>query len=134
MRVVFDTNIFISALAIPGGMAEKAVTRVIKGHDELVISHQIIKEVLSVLSTKFGRDREALSHVAVILSELGELVEPKQTLRVLKDDPDNRILECARFGRADAIVTGDKEMLRLGEYHRIKIVSLRAYLEYRSFP
>ena len=134
MRVVFDTKIFISALAIPGGMAEKAVTRVIKGHDELVISHQIIKEVLSVLSTKFGRDREALSHVAVILSELGELVEPKQTLRVLKDDPDNRILECARFGRADAIVTGDKEMLRLGEYHRIKIVSLRAYLEYRSFP
>jgi uncharacterized protein len=134
MRVVFDTKIFISALAIPGGMAEKAVSRVIKGHDELVISHQIIKEVLSVLSTKFGRDREALSHVAVILSELGELVEPKQTLRVLKDDPDNRILECARFGRADAIVTGDKEMLRLGEYHRIKIVSLRAYLEYRSFP
>jgi len=134
MRVVFDTKIFISDLAIPGGMAEKAVSRVIKGHDELVISHQIIKEVLSVLSTKFGRDREALSHVAVILSELGELVEPKQTLRVLKDDPDNRILECARFGRADAIVTGDKEMLRLGEYHRIKIVSLRAYLEYRSFP
>jgi putative PIN family toxin of toxin-antitoxin system len=134
MRVVFDTNIFISALAIPGGMAEKAVSRVIQGHDELVISAQIIKEVLSVLSTKFGRDREALSHVAVILSELGELVEPKQTVRVLKDDPDNRILECARFGRADAIVTGDKEMLRLGEYHRVKIVSLRAYLEYRLFP
>jgi putative PIN family toxin of toxin-antitoxin system len=97
MRVVFDTNIFISALAIPGGMAEKAVSRVIEGHDELVISPQIIKAVLSVLSTKFGRDREALSHVAVILSELGELVEPKQTVRVLKDDPDNRILECARF-------------------------------------
>lgn len=132
MRVVFDTNIFISALAIPGGMAEKALLRVIEGHDELVLSPQIIKEVLSVLSTKFGRDREAFSHVAVMLSELGELVEPKQTVRVLKDDPDNRILECARFGRADAIVTGDKVMLRLGEYHRIKIVSLREYLEYRS--
>ena len=132
MRVVFDTNIFISALAIPGGMAEKAVLKVIEGHDELVISPQIIKKLLSVLSTKFGRDREALSHVAVILSELGELVEPKQTLRVLKDDPDNRILECARFGRADAIVTGDKVMLRLGDYRRIKIVSLREYLEYIS--
>ncbi len=128
MRVVFDTNIFISALAIPGGMAEKALLRVIAGHDELVISPQIIKEVLSVLSAKFGRDREALSHVAVILSEVGELVEPPLTVHVLKDNPDNRILECACFGKADAIVTGDKEMLRLGEYHRIKIVSLRAYL------
>ena len=52
MRVVFDTNIFISALAIPGGMAEKAVSRVIEGHDELVISPQIIKEVLSVLTAE----------------------------------------------------------------------------------
>lgn len=130
MRVVFDTNIFISALAVPGGVAEKAVSRVIEGHDELVISPAIIKEVLSVLSSKFGREREALSHVAVVLSELGELVEPKQTVRVLRDDPDNRILECASFGKADVIVTGDKEMLRLGEYDRVKIVSLREYIEF----
>ena len=129
MRVVFDTNIFISAFAIPGGMADKAVSRVIEGSDELVISPQIIKEVLSVLSSKFGREREALSHVAVILSELGELVEPKQTVGVLRDDPDNRILECASHGRADVIVTGDKQMLRLGEYNRVKILSLREYLE-----
>jgi len=130
MRVVFDTNIFISALAIPGGMADKAVSRVIEGRDELVISPQIIQEVLSVLASKFGREREALSHVAVILSELGELVEPKETVGVLRDDPDNRILECASFGRADVIVTGGKEMLRLGEYNRVKIVSLKEYLEF----
>mgnify|MGYP001146781343 FL=1 len=129
MRVVFDTNIFISAFVIPGGVAEKAVSRVLEGRDELVISPDIVKEVLSVLSSKFGRDREALSHVAVILSDLGEWVEPKQTVRVLKDDPDNRILECASFGKADIIVTGDKEMLRLGEVNRVKIVSLREYLE-----
>ena len=129
MRVVFDTNIFISALAIPGSLAEKAVSRIIEGRDELVISPDIIKEVLSVLSLKFGRDREALSHVAVILSELGELVEPKQTVRVLKDEPDNRILECAVFGKADLIVTGDKEILRLKEYRRVKIASLRDYIE-----
>lgn len=129
MRVVFDTNIFISAFAIPGGVAEKAVSRVIEGRDELVISPAIIKEVLSVLSSKFGREREALSHVAVVLSELGELVQPKQTVRVLRDDPDNRILECANFGKADVIVTGDKKMLRLGEYNRVKIVTLRQYLE-----
>jgi putative PIN family toxin of toxin-antitoxin system len=128
MRVVFDTNIFISAFAIPGGMAEKAVLRILEGRDELVISSDIVKEVLSVLSLKFGRDREALSHVAVILSDMGEWVEPEQTVRVLKDDPDNRILECAGFGKADIIVTGDKAMLRLGEFNQVKIVSLRDYL------
>ena len=129
MRVVFDTNIFISALVIPGSLAEKAVSRIIEGRDELVISADIIKEVLSVLSSKFGREREALSHVAVILLELGEWVRPDQRVRVFRDEPDNRILECATFGKADLIVTGDKGMLRLKEYMGIKIASLRDYLE-----
>ena len=129
MRVVFDTNIFISALVIPGCLAEKAVSRIIAGRDELVISPDIIKEVLSVLSSKFAREREALSHVAVILLELGELVRPDQRVRVFRDEPDNRILECAVFGKADRIVTGDKEMLRLKEFKGVKIASLREYLE-----
>jgi putative PIN family toxin of toxin-antitoxin system len=129
VRVVFDTNIFISALVIPGSLAEKAVSRIIEGRDELVISPDIIKEVLSVLSSKFGREREALSHVAVILSDLGKWVKPDHRVRVLRDEPDNRILECAVFGRAELIVTGDKEMLRLKEYMGIKITSLRDYLE-----
>jgi putative PIN family toxin of toxin-antitoxin system len=129
MRVVFDTNIFISALVIPGSLAERAISRIIEGRDALAISPDIIKEVLSVLSSKFGREKEALSHVAVTLLDLGELVRPVQRLRVFRDEPDNRILECAAFGKADLIVTGDKEMLRLKEYMGVKITSLRDYLE-----
>ena len=129
MRVVFDTNIFISALVIPGSLAEKAVVRILGQRDELVISRDIIKEVLSVLSLKFGREREALSHVAVILSNLGELVRPDRRIEVLRDEPDNRILECAVSGKADLIVTGDKEILRMKEYMGIRITSLRDYLD-----
>ena len=36
-----------------------------------------------------------------------------QGLRILKDEPDNRILECAQKAGADVIVTGDKQLLRL---------------------
>lgn len=128
MRVVFDTNIFISAFAIPGSLAEKAMLKIIEGGDILVLSKEIINEVLSVLSSKFSRDKEGLSHVAVILSELGELAKPTQKISIFKDDPDNRILECALHGKADALVTGDKEMLRLREYSGIKIISLKEYI------
>jgi len=128
VRVVFDTNIFISAFAIPGSQAEKAMLKIIEGVDILVISKEIISEVLSVLSSKFSRDKEGLSHVAVILSELGELAKPTQKISIFKDDPDNRILECALHGKADALVTGDKEMLRLREYSGIKIISLKEYI------
>ena len=128
MRVVFDTNIFISALAIPGSLAEKAILKIIEEKDSLLISTDIIKEVLSVLSSKFGRDREELSHVAVTLSELAELVKPVRRIKILKDEPDNRILECAMYGGADVLVTGDKEILRLREYKGVRIISLKEYL------
>jgi len=128
VRVVFDTNIFISAFAIPGSQAEKAMLKIIEGVDILVISKEIISEVLSVLSSKFSRDKEGLSHVAVILSELGELAKPIQKISIFKNDPDNRILECAIHGKADALVTGDKEMLRLREYSGIKIIGLKEYI------
>ena len=128
MRVVFDTNIFISALAIPGSLAEKATLKIIEGEDILLISKDIVNEVLSVLSSKFGRDKEGLSHVAVILSELGELVKPTRKVSIFKDDPDNRILECTLHGKADVLVTGNKEMLRLREYEQIRIMSLKEYV------
>ena len=129
MRVVFDTNIFVSAFMIPGSLAEKAVLKIIEGDDTLLLSKEILDELLTILSTKFSRDREEISRVAVILSEMGEWVRPTLRISVLKDEPDNRVLECAISGKADIIVTGDKEILRLREYETIKIISLKAYLE-----
>lgn len=128
MRVVFDTNIFISALTLPGGRAEDAVTKIIDGEDNLVISHAIIDEVLHVLARKFSKDAEALSRVAVNIASLGELVRPSEKLNVLEDETDNRIFECAMAGRAEAIVTGDKAMLMLKKYKDIRIISLSEFL------
>jgi len=49
MKVVFDTNIFISAFVIPGSQAEKAVLRIIEGKDVLLLSKRILDELLSVI-------------------------------------------------------------------------------------
>ena len=129
MKVVFDTNILVSALVFPGGRGEAALRRIVEEQDQLVISKPILDELLGILGRKFARDAEELAHAAVFLSELGTTVKPRQRLRVVKDDPDNRILECAIAGRADAIVTGDKALLALREYQGVHILSLRDYLE-----
>ena len=128
MRVVFDTNIFVSALVFPGGRADAALQRILDGEDTLIVSPVIIDEVLAVLAEKFGRHLEELSRVAVLLSEAGELVKPRNRLTVLADDPDNRILECALAGKADGIVTGDKAMLLLKSFRGIALMSLDTYL------
>ena len=134
MRVVFDTNVFVSAFVLPKSRADAALKRIIDGDDQLIISKPIIDELLTVLSRKFARDVDQLSRVAVFLSDLAELVSPRARIDVLQDDADNRVLECARTGKADAIVTGDKSMLDLGIYRNIRIVSLKHYLERDGLP
>ena len=47
----------------------------------------------------------------------------------VKDEPDNRILECALAARAEAIVTGDRALLALREFGGVRIIRLRDYLE-----
>lgn len=128
MKVVFDTNILVSALVFPGGRGEAALLRVAEERDRLLLSRAILDELLGVLARKFARDTEELARVALLLSELSIPVKPRRRLRVVKDDPDNRILECAVAGSADVIVTGDADLLELREYQGIRIISLRAYL------
>jgi uncharacterized protein len=94
-----------------------------------VLSRPIIHEVLEVLARKFDRDLEELSRTAVFLSGLGEVVTSRRKACVLRDDPDNRILECASEGGSELIVTGDREMLALAEWEGIRIASLREFLD-----
>lgn len=129
MKVVFDTNIFVSAIALPGGRAEAAVFAAAEGSIELIISRPIIHETLDVLARKFARDQEELARVALFLAELGRLVTPRARLKVLSDEPDNRILECALAGHAQIIVSGDHAMLRLGEYKSVRIITLKAFID-----
>ena len=132
MRVVFDSNVLLAALLFPEGRAAAAVENILDGSDELVLSPPILREVLSVLARKFSRDREELSRVAVVLGEMGEIVNPSRRLTVFRDEPDNRILECAVEGKAGVIVTGDKAMLAFGEYGGIRLITLAEYLDRRG--
>ncbi len=128
MKVVFDTNVLVSALVFPGGRGEEALRRIVDERDELVLSRPILDELLGVLARKFSRDAESLAHVAVFLGDLATITKPGRRLKVLKDAADNRILECAVAGRAEVIVTGDQALLALVEYRGVRILSLRDYL------
>jgi putative PIN family toxin of toxin-antitoxin system len=132
MRIVLDSNVLIAALLFPEGRAAAAVENILNGSDELVLSPPLLREILSVLARKFSRDREELSRVAVVLGEMGEIVNPSRRLTVFRDEPDNRILECAVEGKADVIVTGDKAMLAFGEYGGIRLITLAEYLDRRG--
>jgi len=129
VRVVFDSNVLISALTLPGGQGDRAVSSILSGHATLVLSKPILDEVLRILGSKFSRNAEELARVAVFLGDLAEWVEPRMALALLKDEPDNRILECAVTGKAALIVTGDRAMLELKNVESTEIVTLRTFVD-----
>ena len=129
MKVVFDTNVLVPALVFPGSRGEAALKRIIEERDVLLLSAPILDELLGVLARKFARDGEELARVAVFLADLAVTVRPRARLKVVADDPDNRILECAVSGHADAIVTGDRALLALGEFRKVRLLTLAGYLD-----
>ena len=116
MIVVFDTNIFISAFAIPGGKAERAVLHVIHGDIMLYTSVFILTETANKLRTKFGWPDKKIREFLRLVCKIATVLKPKPHLHILKDEPDNRILECALLADADMIITGDHHLLSLKRY------------------
>jgi putative PIN family toxin of toxin-antitoxin system len=68
----------------------------------------------------------------VFLSTVATFVSPRRKLRVVKDEPDHRVLECALTGHAQAIVTGDRALLALGNFRGVRLLSLRNCLDGRA--
>lgn len=128
MKVVFDTNIYISAFVIPGGNAEKAYLHAIEGDFELCTSVAILTELARKLDEKFGWGKREIAQLITSISNVATVLKTAPWLKVLSDDPDNRILECALKAEANFLVTGDKHLLKLRSYENCKIIKLSAFL------
>ncbi len=128
MNVVFDTNIYISAFVIPGGNAEKAYLHAIDGDFELFTSIAILTELAQKLDEKFGWERHRTAQLISSISDIATVLKVTPWLKVLSDDPDNRILECAMKAEAVFLVTGDKHLLKLRDYENFQIIKLSNFL------
>jgi len=128
IRVVFDTNVYISALmfgGLPGSLLDLAFLQSFI----LVISPALMDELDEKLRLKFEVSAEDAAIVRAKLESNAEIVMPDVVLDVIEDDPDdNRVLECAVKGSANYIVTGDRHLLKLGTYEAIPIVTVRQFL------
>lgn len=128
MKVVFDTNIYISAFVIPGGNAEKAYFHAIDGDFELCTSVAILTELARKLDEKFGWEKQKIAQLITSISNMTVVFKTTPWLKVVSDDPDNRILECAIKAEADFLVTGDKHLLKLRNYGNFEIIKLSTFL------
>ncbi len=127
-KIVLDTNVLISALLF-GGLPREILDRVLAEEIVAVTSPALIEELLRTLKQKFGFSDEELAAMQEEMLDVFTVVVPEMTLNILKDEPDNRVLEAAVSGACVTIITGDKELLALGSYKGIAIVSVAEYMQ-----
>ncbi len=132
MRVVFNTNIFISAFLVPASQAEEAFLLARHRAFDLYTSVAILAETAQSLRAKFHLSEDDIRDALKLISRAAVVLRPKTRVNVLKDAPDNRILECAVDAAAESVVTGDRHMLKLKTFRDVPIVRLADFL--RMFP
>ncbi len=126
MRVVFDTNVLISALVF-GGLPRALLIRVFRGEITLVTSSVLLNEVEEVLVVRFAHDASLARTVRAEIELLAEVVEAPGLARVARDRDDDAVLAAAIAAEASAIVTGDRDLLVLVEHQGSRIVTPRDF-------
>jgi putative PIN family toxin of toxin-antitoxin system len=128
-RIVVDTNVLISRL-LPGSVPSRAVRKAAEV-GQLLVSTATMEELAVVLGrAKLDRyltvaDRQEFIR---LLGRIAEMVPIVRVVRACRDPRDDRFLEVAVNGRADLIVTGDRDLLELDPFMGIAILSPAAYL------
>ena len=123
LRVVLDTNVYISAFAHPERPIYQVWRHALERRYQLLISSAIVNELADVLRTDFHWEERRLRRRIRLVTRVGTIITPCIALNVIPDDPDDdRILECAVAGRANLIVSGDHHLRRLQVYEGIPII------------
>ncbi len=129
VRLVADTNTVVSGLLWPGGPPARIIDFAEAGRIELATSAALLAELQSVLGrAKFLKQltRRGLDAGAIFdgYAALALRVAPAATPRVVARDPDDdHVIACAIAARAEIIVSGDRDLLDLGRYGEVRILS-----------
>jgi putative PIN family toxin of toxin-antitoxin system len=133
MRAVVDTNILIRALLKPSGSVAPILGSLRNGSYTALYSSALLEEVVEVLGRprfqkKYGIRPQDVEILLALLVMRGEEVAPRRKIETCRDPKDDKFLEVAVEGRADAIVTGDGDLLVLHPFEGVPILTPSAFL------
>jgi len=133
-RIVLDTNIWLSALFWEGS-SRRIIDIAEKGNIEILVSREIIIEIVEVLQreAKFQKfldaRKEKIQNLARSILKLSKLVKTNSKIEAVKEDKDdNKFLECAVDGNADFILSYDNHLLNIRKFNDIQIIKPEEFL------
>ena len=129
IRVVMDTNVFISAGLTPHGIPRRILDRILFGEGiKLILSPEILEEYEGVSSRpKFSQRRRQLGKLLRRMRKHAAMVVPTEEVSILSDADDNKFLACAKTAQADFLVTGNRIDFQLKVFEDTVILSPRDF-------
>ena len=130
MRVVIDTNIFISSFF--GGNPRKVIDLWKSGQITLCLSRPIVDEYVDVLRRMGLQNERELEELLSLFAHGFHVLFTTKTpnLKVVKKDPDDdKFIECAVALKSKFIISGDKALREIEDYMGIKIQSPKKFLD-----
>lgn len=129
MRIVIDTNVVISGTFF-GGYPRKVIEAAVKSDVKACASVDIVQEYRETVDEMIAKGQGKLDRKVLNLLMLAlEMVEPQKKIKASRDGDDDMFIDCAKEAKALFIVSGDKDLLVLGEYEGIEIVTAREFCE-----
>jgi putative PIN family toxin of toxin-antitoxin system len=123
VRVVYDTNVLVSAALKPGSIPAVLVSLALAQRVHLCVSPLILTEYTTVLHRpKFGFEASSIAVLLEDLTRTALLVHPTKHLTVASDEADNRFLECALEASAAFLVTGNLRHFPVATFEDIQIL------------
>jgi putative PIN family toxin of toxin-antitoxin system len=102
--ITLDSNIYISAL-IFGGKPLRILEMGLDGRADIAISEEILEETLGIMRHKFKLPEERVAQARQYIEAATRRVTPTESVNVVSDSQDNRILECAQAAGSEFIIT-----------------------------
>ena len=121
--VVFDTNVVLSAILF-GGKPLELVNLWRQSRFEAALSPELLAEILTKLRTKFAVPDDLLNEWRDLFESGTIHVLPDYKADICRDPKDNMLLDTAAAAKAAYLITGDKDLLELGEHRGAKIITV----------
>jgi len=133
MRVVLDTSVLVSALIRRQGTIGEVLRLLRDGRFIVIYSTASMIEIIDVLGrdpfrTKYQIESEDITTLVNLIRLRGELVNPLRKVTICRDPKDDKFLEAALAGQADAIVSGDADLLVLNPFEGVPILRPAEFL------
>jgi len=129
-KYVFDTNVIVSALLLPGSVPRQAFDKAMDdGH--ILLSQSVILEIDKILRrprfNRYLQEEDRLRFLALLVRE-AEVIDATEPINACRDPKDDKYLELAVAGKAACIVTGDSDLLDMNPFRGISILTPRQFM------